>query len=554
MDFTDRFIETIYHVRLGKKQKFRNMCRYLSSVEDTSPQKLLYDELPVKKDDHYRIIMVGDTHDRHSSLGRLPEADIFVHCGDIFMTSRVFSHNYALRKVMAFNEWLGKINCTHKIVIAGNHDTVLQRLGTPVVKCMLTNATYLESSGCIINNRLHIWATPLSAGVSRNTAFQSYEYRRGVMEAAAGLRLAGNSNGCGDVTHDIGAAHRESHTGNRPPLHTNLHNSHHSSGSHRHSHASNGHHHHSVTKAKEEDAQKSPRLFSSKQQQHQRSLQSDPANVSGTASAVSSISNGDVHIPMAPLSAQTPTAAQIDEQQNPLPVHILVTHGRCFNVVRKVSPKLLHIWGHAHNSYGIYRSGDPCKGSKCPISPSAVSICCPIMDYLYRPHSLPVVVDISNEAIDNATALVQSEAATAVDCSHPQEDVSHSYSLGDHADHPNDSHKHANRHTHHHHDKNKASRYTRMKHLIAGYPGLGHIVRRFVRIDDVSVDYKPAQQNDTSQLNCKCDDAGSSDHKIESAHTSETPVSSRLNWSSGSGSSSLQVVPVTKQLYSETEK
>ena len=78
---------------------------------------------------------------------------------------------------------------------------------------------------------------------------------------------------------------------------------------------------------------------------------------------------------------------------------MLVTHGDCSDIVNQMKPHFLHVWGHAHNSYGVYKRGDICKGH---VVTAPISICCPIMDYLYRPHSLPIVVDISKNRVKEA--------------------------------------------------------------------------------------------------------------------------------------------------------
>ena len=63
------------------------------------------------------ILHVSDTHSLHRSTGKLPDADIFIHSGDV---AKVGSD----AELGDFNDWLGSIKqkYKHMFVIAGNHD------------------------------------------------------------------------------------------------------------------------------------------------------------------------------------------------------------------------------------------------------------------------------------------------------------------------------------------------------------------------------------------------------------------------------------------------
>lgn len=63
---------------------------------------------------------MSDTHDTHEQIdvAALPEADIFIHAGDFTQ--------YSYRGEMdRFRQFLEKLPYKHKIVVAGNHDFVL---------------------------------------------------------------------------------------------------------------------------------------------------------------------------------------------------------------------------------------------------------------------------------------------------------------------------------------------------------------------------------------------------------------------------------------------
>ena len=100
---------------------------------------------------------MSDTHGFHESAA-LPEADVLVHAGD-------FSGRCTIEFIQAFNEWLGGLSYRHKIVIAGNHDTLFQNCSRnpgidPVyAEALLTNCTYLKDSSVTIGG-LKFYGSP----------------------------------------------------------------------------------------------------------------------------------------------------------------------------------------------------------------------------------------------------------------------------------------------------------------------------------------------------------------------------------------------------------
>lgn len=59
---------------------------------------------------------MSDTHSKtHLMDFDVPLGDIFIHAGD-------FTKYGEMEEVKQFNEWLGQLPHTHKIVIAGNHE------------------------------------------------------------------------------------------------------------------------------------------------------------------------------------------------------------------------------------------------------------------------------------------------------------------------------------------------------------------------------------------------------------------------------------------------
>jgi predicted phosphohydrolase len=97
-----------------------------------------------------RIVCISDTHARHR-LTEVPEGDILVHGGDI-------TNRGDLEDVESFNTWLATLPHKHKIVICGNHDFCFQDRG-PEARARITNAIYLEDSGCEIEG-LSFYGSP----------------------------------------------------------------------------------------------------------------------------------------------------------------------------------------------------------------------------------------------------------------------------------------------------------------------------------------------------------------------------------------------------------
>lgn len=97
-----------------------------------------------------RIVCVSDTHGKHK-LTQVPDGDILVHAGDVTLDG-------SLGDVDEFNRWLGTLPHKHKVVICGNHDWCFQE-EPERARAVLTNAIYLEDSGCEIEG-LKIYGSP----------------------------------------------------------------------------------------------------------------------------------------------------------------------------------------------------------------------------------------------------------------------------------------------------------------------------------------------------------------------------------------------------------
>ena len=97
------------------------------------------------------------------------------------MTSR-----NAMHKLSIFNAWLDAQPAQHRVVVAGNHDQILESVGAEAAQRLLPNAIYLCNSGVELEG-LRLWGTPISDGRSPNRAFQSAAARAAAAAAAASL-------------------------------------------------------------------------------------------------------------------------------------------------------------------------------------------------------------------------------------------------------------------------------------------------------------------------------------------------------------------------------
>ena len=106
-----------------------------------------------------KIMFLSDTHGRHLEItelyGELPYVDIIVHSGDCTRYGE-------FEETDLFMNWFSKQNAMHKILVAGNHDFVLQQMDRR--NWLLANnygVTYLEDSFINING-IGIYGSPWS--------------------------------------------------------------------------------------------------------------------------------------------------------------------------------------------------------------------------------------------------------------------------------------------------------------------------------------------------------------------------------------------------------
>lgn len=156
---------------------------------DLKKQKGLFadEKMLPKPRNSVRFVCISDSHLSHwELLDRIPAGDVFLHAGDIFVKGQAYGADSRLQQLVDFNSFLGQLPHRLKLFIGGNHDFVLEDLGREKVQEVVYNARYLENSSFSVNvssllegnttindtAAIKIFGSPLSWGVSENTAFQ----------------------------------------------------------------------------------------------------------------------------------------------------------------------------------------------------------------------------------------------------------------------------------------------------------------------------------------------------------------------------------------------
>ena len=97
-----------------------------------------------------RLVCLSDTHGRHADLD-VPEGDVLVHAGDFTARGRE-------RELADFGAWLAAQPHAHKVVVAGNHDFLLER-EPQRARALLGDVHYLFDSGVEVAG-LSFWGSP----------------------------------------------------------------------------------------------------------------------------------------------------------------------------------------------------------------------------------------------------------------------------------------------------------------------------------------------------------------------------------------------------------
>lgn len=99
-----------------------------------------------------RIVAISDTHGRHEELD-LPEGDLIIHAGDF---SR---RGVDADELGAFLRWFAALPHPHKVLVAGNHDLLVERDPARARALLPPGVTYLQDGAAEVAG-LRVWGAP----------------------------------------------------------------------------------------------------------------------------------------------------------------------------------------------------------------------------------------------------------------------------------------------------------------------------------------------------------------------------------------------------------
>ncbi len=100
------------------------------------------------------MVCISDTHGDHADVD-LPAGDILIHAGDV--TANGTEDEFA-----RFLDWFSGQSFTHRVFIAGNHDSFLEEQPGRAQQLVAgTGVTYLNDSGCTLGG-VRFWGSPIT--------------------------------------------------------------------------------------------------------------------------------------------------------------------------------------------------------------------------------------------------------------------------------------------------------------------------------------------------------------------------------------------------------
>lgn len=334
---TDSMVDVWLGFRTGNDIN-EDSCLYTTDVgSKTITKHLSRQELPIQKKGFMRFIIISDTHTRHRNLGILPKGDVFIHSGDILMSSRLWSSQARINKYRDFNRWLGSnaINCKSKIIIGGNHDAELAEIGYEKCCELFSSATYLENTSTIIQS--HDIDSDLITHATREGNRNDVVTNNSIKNQASDTLSDTDSN----------------HSDNSDPLDQR-----------------------SVHFEQYGCSLKNVLIYGtpcSQGRSGNRAFQNKECYDQAVNNAVNC------------------NLLNKNKQQDKKPVvSVLVSHGQNRSLRDKMSEShhlKAHLWGHAHGHHGVSDKRDKRGGS-------IASICSSIMDTHYCPTNPPIVLDL----------------------------------------------------------------------------------------------------------------------------------------------------------------
>ena len=98
-----------------------------------------------------KLVLISDTHSLHDQV-EVPDGDVLIHAGD-FM-----NHGTRFHELESFVKWWNNQPHSIKILVAGNHDILVEER-PDLLKNMLVGTDYLLDSGCEYFG-IKLWGSP----------------------------------------------------------------------------------------------------------------------------------------------------------------------------------------------------------------------------------------------------------------------------------------------------------------------------------------------------------------------------------------------------------
>jgi Icc-related predicted phosphoesterase len=89
-----------------------------------------------------KIAAVSDLHGSYRDLPPMNAVDVVVVAGDFLASGK------HVAELQDFASWVGGLRARHKVVVAGNHDLILEEMGREAAECMFpADVHYLQDTG-----------------------------------------------------------------------------------------------------------------------------------------------------------------------------------------------------------------------------------------------------------------------------------------------------------------------------------------------------------------------------------------------------------------------
>lgn len=151
-----------------------------------------------------KILHISDTHGFHGYMSdkRFQNIDVVIHSGDC---SNYMDPARNANEVLDFIEWYKNVPVLHKIYVAGNHDTSIEKGLVKPIQFTEAGIIYLQNSSIIIDG-IKFWGSPFTPRFGdwafmkkRETIGREWE---NIPEDTEVLIVHGPPKGIRDLTYD----------------------------------------------------------------------------------------------------------------------------------------------------------------------------------------------------------------------------------------------------------------------------------------------------------------------------------------------------------------